>query len=213
MTTTSPTELLHVDGYLLVANKPAGLLSVPGRGRDKQDCLSVRIQNLYPDALIVHRLDMATSGLIVFARGTEMQRRLSAMFARREIEKRYIAIADGRFEPNAGEISLPIAADWPRRPLRKVDFAHGKQSATRYRVIEEIGNDSEGAYSRVELVPITGRTHQLRLHLAAIGHPIIGDSLYGDATGAPRLMLHASTLEFAHPDSMTPMHLYCDPEF
>lgn len=187
-------ELLHADAALLVVVKPAGLLSVPGRGPDKQDCLSARLQILFPDACIVHRLDMATSGLMLFARGPTMQRRLSMMFQSREIEKRYAAVCSGRLREDAGEIDLPLSPDWPNRPLQRVDLEHGKPSLTRYRVLEK-----DDARSRVELEPVTGRSHQLRLHLASIGHPIQGDVLYGDAHSAPRLLLHACRLRFAHP--------------
>lgn len=187
-------ELLHADAALLVAVKPAGLLSVPGRGPDKQDCLSARLQILFPDACIVHRLDMATSGLMLFSRGPAMQRRLSMMFQGREIEKRYVAVCSGRLCEDTGEIDLPLSPDWPNRPLQRVDLEHGKPSLTRYRVLEK-----NVARSRVELEPVTGRSHQLRLHLASIGHPILGDALYGDAHSAPRLLLHACRLRFAHP--------------
>lgn len=194
---TSPAvELLFVDDCLLVAVKPAGLLSVPGRGPDKQDCLSVRVQSLYPNALIVHRLDMATSGLMLFARGAEMQRKLSIMFQQREMDKRYIAVCAGTLEQPEGEIDLPIAPDWPNRPLQHIDTEHGKPSLTRYRLLQQ-----ESDRSRVELEPFTGRSHQLRLHLASLGHPILGDALYGDESSAPRLLLHACSLRFTHPDT------------
>ncbi len=181
---------------MLIVNKPAGLLAVPGRGADKQDCLSARIQAIFPDALVVHRLDMATSGLLVFARGAAMQRRLSMMFQRREIEKRYVAVCAGQMEQDSGRIALPLAIDWPNRPKSKVDYAQGKPSLTRYRVLDILENQS-----RLALEPVTGRTHQLRLHLAAIGHPILGDALYGDVHSAPRLLLHACALAFHHPAS------------
>jgi tRNA pseudouridine32 synthase/23S rRNA pseudouridine746 synthase len=190
-TNNSLLDLLYCDDSLLVANKPAGLLAVPGRGADKQDCLSARIQRQFPDALVVHRLDMATSGLLVFARGVEMQRRLSEMFREREVEKRYLAVVAGRLDAE-GEVDLPIGADWPNRPRRKIDAELGKPSLTRYRLLAH-----ETSNSRLELV--TGRTHQLRVHMAAIGHPILGDALYGDAASAPRLLLHACSLSFAHP--------------
>lgn len=185
-----------MDEALLVVNKPAGLLAVPGRGEDKQDCLSSRLQQKFPESLVVHRLDMATSGLMMFARGAEMQRRLSQMFREREVEKRYVAIVAGKLIPATGEVNLPIAADWPNRPLRKIDMDSGKPSLTRYAML---AYDTATNSSRVELEPVTGRTHQLRVHMAAIGHPILGDALYGDAASAPRLMLHASGLRFAHP--------------
>lgn len=199
MTTSSDTfhGLIYCDDFLLVACKPAGLLSVPGRGEDKQDSFSARIQQEFSDALIVHRLDMATSGLMVFARGVEMQRRLSQMFREREVEKHYVAVVAGKPEA-AGEIVLPIAADWPNRPMQKVDYAMGKHSLTRYR---QLAHDTGACTSRVELEPVTGRTHQLRVHMASIGHPILGDALYGgEAYGkADRLLLHANLLVFAHP--------------
>lgn len=200
-------ELLYSDASLLVANKPAGLLAVPGRGADKQDCLSVRIQQQFPDALVVHRLDMATSGLMLFARGLEMQRRLSEMFREREVEKRYLAVVAGRLDAE-GEVDLPIGADWPNRPLRKIDAELGKPSLTRYRLLAH-----EDGTSRVELEPVTGRTHQLRVHMAAIGHPILGDALYGDAASAPRLLLHACSLSFAHPLSGEPLTLVSEAPF
>jgi tRNA pseudouridine32 synthase / 23S rRNA pseudouridine746 synthase len=184
--------VLHESQSLLVLVKPSGLLCVPGRGADKQDCLSARAQKFYPDALVVHRLDMATSGLVLMARGGAAQRRLSHAFAQREVGKRYIAIVAGRMEAESGVIDLPLAADWPNRPLRIVDPTHGKPSDA----------------SRLELEPITGRSHQLRVHLLAIGHPILGDALYAPATvreRAPRLMLHASQLALAHPVTGEPL--------
>lgn len=179
-----------------MVNKPAGLLAVPGRGEDKQDCLATRVQQKFPDALVVHRLDMATSGLMVFARGTEMQRILSRLFREREVEKRYIAVVAGALDSAEGEVNLPIVADWPNRPLHKVDHESGKPSLTRYRLL---AFDVTSQTSRLELEPVTGRTHQLRVHMAAIGHPILGDALYGDPASAPRLMLHACSLGFTHP--------------
>jgi len=190
-------SLIFQDDFLLVANKPSGLLAVPGRGADKQDCLSARIQKQCADALVVHRLDMSTSGLMLFARGTEMQRRLSEMFRARDIEKRYVAIVAGKLEPNRGEINLPLAADWEQRPRQKVDMSAGKPSLTRYCVL---CFDPASNTSRVLLEPVTGRTHQLRVHLAASGHPILGDTLY-DARAANRLMLHAEALSFNHPQT------------
>ena len=194
---------------MLVVNKPAGLLAVPGRGADKQDCLSSRLQQIFPDALIVHRLDMSTSGLMLFARGAEMQRKLSHMFHEREVEKRYVAVVAGRLEREAGEVNLPIAADWPNRPLRKIDSELGKPSLTRYRLMSF--DKSNG--TRVELEPVTGRTHQLRVHMAAIGHPILGDALYGDVSSAPRLLLHATTLDLLHPLTGAALHFVSSAPF
>jgi tRNA pseudouridine32 synthase / 23S rRNA pseudouridine746 synthase len=178
---------------------------VPGRGADKQDCLSARVQRAYPDALVVHRLDMATSGLFLMARGSAAQRRLSHAFAQREVGKRYVAIVAGRMETDNGVIDLPLAADWPNRPLRIVDSTNGKPSVTRWRLL---AYDERSDASRLELEPITGRSHQLRVHLLAIGHPILGDALYAPATvreRAPRLMLHASQLALTHPVTGEPL--------
>ncbi|MEO6973835.1 MAG: RluA family pseudouridine synthase [Rhodoferax sp.] len=198
-------EPLFVDDALLVLDKPSGLLAVPGRGADKQDALSTRVQHLYPDALIVHRLDMATSGLMLMARGPLAQRTLSRAFADREIHKRYVAVVDGRLLAPAdthdgwGVIDLPIALDWPRRPLRVIDAEFGKPSLTHWRVLAwNPANDT----TRVALAPLTGRSHQLRVHLQAVGHAIVGDALYASApvqAKASRLLLHACALTLAHP--------------
>jgi len=201
---------VYRDGQLLVLEKPEGLLSVPGRGAGKADCLSARVQAQDPDALIVHRLDMATSGLILMALGADMQRRLSRAFAEREVGKRYVAVVAGLLDsPTAGDgwglVDLPIAADWPNRPLRIIDRDRGQASLTRWRVLAQ---DSRARTTRVELEPVTGRSHQLRVHLKAIGHPILGDALYAPpeiAAAAPRLLLHASELRFTHPWSGMPM--------
>ena len=206
-------EILYCDAALLVVNKPAGLLAVPGRGEGKQDCLSKRIQAEFPDALVVHRLDMHTSGVLVLARGKEMQRRLSKQFAERQVDKRYVALVAGRLPAASGEIDLPLSADWPRRPRQKVDPLAGKPSLTRYQVLS---HDPTTKRSRLLLVPLTGRTHQLRVHLLAIGHPIIGDALYGstELTAAnTRLMLHAEVLAFAHPESAQPLRFLCPAPF
>lgn len=210
--TASPPDLLpvHEDAHLLVLDKPAGLLCVPGRGEDKQDCLSARAQRQWPDALIVHRLDMGTSGLVVMARGLEMQRALSAAFADREVHKRYEAVVDGVM-PQRDDWSLidaPLMADWPRRPLQKIDPA-GKPSLTRWRALSSVSPPGGPAATHVLLEPLTGRSHQLRVHLLSIGHPILGDALYGDAAlqaRAPRLLLHARELGFVHPATREPLH-------
>jgi tRNA pseudouridine32 synthase/23S rRNA pseudouridine746 synthase len=191
--------LVYVDRSLIVADKPARLLSVPGRGPDKQDCLIARLQREFPDALIVHRLDFDTSGLIVLARGGKMHRLLSLLFQERRMEKRYVAVTAGRLEESEGEIDLPLCVDWPNRPRHKVDFESGRPALTRYRVI---GHDDARHASRVALVPETGRTHQLRVHMQALGHPILGDPLYAgkELEGkAERLLLHAEWLAFTHP--------------
>ena len=209
---------LHADEALLVLLKPAGLLSVPGRGADKQDCASARASQQWPGALVVHRLDMATSGLLLMARTPEVQRALSQAFADRQVEKRYQAIVQGcvaapENKNGWGDIELPIAADWERRPLRVIDHERGKPSHTRWRLL---ASDAAAQTSRLELSPVTGRTHQLRLHLAAIGHAILGDALYADASvqaRAPRLLLHATRLAFAHPLSGAWVQYALPPDF
>jgi len=205
----SRTEFVYCDYSLLVVNKPAGLLSVPGRGADKQDCLSVRVQQKFPDALVVHRLDMATSGLLVFALGKDMQRRLSAIFSDRLVKKSYVAIVAGQIEADSGEVDLPIIADWENRPLRKIDAESGKPSLTRYTKLEY---DTLNDTSRVLLEPVTGRTHQLRVHMHAIGHPILGDNLY-TGRSADRLYLHARTLSFIHPVTGVALDIVCAESF
>lgn len=210
--------LLHADDALLVLDKPAGLLCVPGRGPDKQDCLSARVQRHFADALIVHRLDMATSGLLLMARGAAMQRCLSIAFANREVHKRYVAVVDGHMAPSAaewGEIDLPLMTDWPRRPLQIVDAA-GRPSLTRWRVLAH-GVDAAGRpQTRLELEPVTGRSHQLRVHLQALGHAILGDALYASAEAqarSGRLLLHASTVALQHPLTGQPLQLSSPPPF
>ena len=211
-------NILHADAHLLVLDKPSGLLSVPGRGEDKQDCLSRRAQARFADALVVHRLDMATSGLMLMGRGAAMQRALSQMFERREVGKRYLAVVDGRLAPpddasGWGLIDLPIAVDWPRRPLRVIDAAQGKPSQTRWR---SLGFDAARQGTRVELEPVTGRSHQLRVHLQALGHPILGDALYAPEAvrrKAARLLLHACTLALAHPATGARLRFESPPDF
>ena len=224
MTTVNPPQdpqhlhCLHADDALLVLAKPAGLLSVPGRGADKQDCASARAQQQWPGALVVHRLDMATSGLLLMARTPDVQRALGDAFAQREVEKHYQAIVQGcmsapESQGGWGDIELPIAADWERRPLRVIDHERGKASHTRWRVL---AMDEAAQTTRLELSPITGRTHQLRLHLAAIGHAILGDALYADTTTqarAPRLLLHATRLAFTHPTNGAWVQYALPPDF
>jgi len=189
--------LLHIDDALLVVDKPAGLLAVPGRGPAGADNLVGRVQQQYPDALTVHRLDMSTSGLMLLARGIEAQRALGRAFEQRRVHKRYEAVVDGLPGEESGSISAPLAADWPRRPRQKVDTEHGKPSLTHWQVLHR---DDHGQRTRLRLEPVTGRTHQLRVHLMSIGHAIVGDELYGpDATPSGRLLLHACELCFEHP--------------
>ena len=198
-------EILHADAHCIVVVKPSGLLSVPGRGPDLQDCVHARLLRHFSDARVVHRLDMSTSGLIVFARGANAQRRLSRAFAQREVEKGYVAVVDGHVVAECGEIDLPLQADWPARPKQKVDLEKGKPSLTRYRVL---ARDTVRATTRLELHPVTGRAHQLRVHLLALGHPILGDALYASPTvqrRAERLLLHAQALRFPHPETGEPL--------
>lgn len=195
-------RVLHADDRLVVIDKPAGLLSVPGR--TEPDCASARVQALYPDALIVHRLDQATSGLLLFARGTDAQRELSADFAERRVGKRYVAVVAGLLQ-GEGLIDLPLGADWPHRPRQQVDLQRGKPSQTRWSVLAH-----EDGHARVSLEPLTGRSHQLRVHLAHLGHAILGDALYAApdiAAAAPRLLLHASELHIGG------HHFICPAEF
>ena len=191
--------IVHADDALLVVDKPPGLLCVPGRAALAFDALSLRAQACFPDALIVHRLDMATSGLVLFARGKIMQRLLSTAFAQRQVEKRYVAVVQGLLVEESGAIELPLSADWEHRPRQRVDPVHGKASLTHYRVI---ARDPFAQTTRLELQPVTGRSHQLRVHLHAIDHAIVGDPLYGNPLAAPapaRLLLHACSLRFTHP--------------
>jgi tRNA pseudouridine32 synthase/23S rRNA pseudouridine746 synthase len=207
-------SILHLSEQLVVVDKPSGLLSVPGRGAGKEDCLSRRVQAEFPDALIVHRLDMGTSGIVVMGRGAKAQRELSIQFQERQVHKRYQALVDGCWTVAAtGEIALPISADWPNRPRQKVDHDTGRPSLTRYRLLDI---DTARSVSRIELEPITGRSHQLRVHMEAIGHPIIGDDFYGTPAScakAERLMLHACRIEFTHPETGTPLRIDCPPSF
>lgn len=205
-------ELIHSDQYLVAVSKPAGLLSVPGRGADKLDSLSVRVQKQFPDALIAHRLDRDTSGLIVFPRGAKMHRTLSMMFESRQVQKSYVAVVLGKLEAATGEVQLPLCVDWPNRPLHIVDHQNGKPAHTRYTVLS---HDAVTDRTRVALEPVTGRTHQLRVHMQALGHPIVGDSLYGGniSGNEPRLLLHAHTLSFTHPASGEQLALVAEAPF
>lgn len=206
-------DLYYVDEHLLVINKPAGLLSVPGRGEDKQDCMLSRVLREYPDAFIVHRLDMDTSGLLLMARGKAMQSALSILFQQRSVHKRYLAVVGGQLKREEGEINLPLLLDWPNRPKHKVDFEAGKPSLTRYRLL---AYDANTKLSRVELEPFTGRSHQLRVHLMSLGHPIVGDELYAPPelkAQADRLLLHAWQLGFQHPVTQAALQFECPPAF
>lgn len=187
-------EIVYQDESLLAVNKPTGLLTVPGRGPDKQDCLFSRLLESFPDALMVHRLDMDTSGLVIFARTPDAQRSLSMQFEKRAVEKVYVAIVEGLMELDEGVVDYPMRKDMEQRlpPKHLVDCVRGKKATTEWRVLER-GETT----TRVALFPKTGRSHQLRVHMQSIGHPIVGDPIYGHP--ADRLMLHAELLAFQHP--------------
>jgi tRNA pseudouridine32 synthase/23S rRNA pseudouridine746 synthase len=224
-----PLVVLHQDEHLLVFDKPSGLPSVPGRGENLQDCLAARAQALWPDARIVHRLDMATSGVIVMARGLGALRALSAAFEHRRVEKRYVAVVAGRPDAEAGSIDLPLRCDWPNRPRQMVDPLEGRHALTHWRRVGAVSLSEWHGLSetdpadrppvdawRVELTPVTGRSHQLRVHLAAIGHPIVGDTLYASTAvqrAAPRLLLHACRLMLPHPFDGHPCVFECAAPF
>jgi tRNA pseudouridine32 synthase/23S rRNA pseudouridine746 synthase len=204
--------VVHEDAHLLVLHKPAGLLTIPGQSPHQQDCLIGRARQRWPEALIVHRLDQATSGLVMLARGATMQKALGLALEQRQVHKRYEAVVHGHPLGQAGpdgwhEIDLPIRIDWHNRPRSIVDPVRGKASRTRW---QTLGPGPWPDTSRLALEPLTGRTHQLRLHLAAIGHPIVGDPLYADPASqalSPRLLLHASALQLTHPATGQPLAL------
>lgn len=198
----SNLPIIFRDEHVLVLDKPSGLLSVPGRGPELQDCLSARAQAVFPTALVVHRLDRDTSGVFLMALSPAAQRELGRLFEARTVEKRYEAVVDGSPRETSGVIELPLRKDFERPPRHMVDLELGRAATTRYRVVEARGDSS-----RLELFPLTGRSHQLRVHLAAIGHAILGDPLYAAEAvqaRAPRLMLHAESLALAHPVSGEP---------
>ncbi|MGM0661974.1 MAG: RluA family pseudouridine synthase [Pseudomonadota bacterium] len=194
---TEPLDVLHDDHEILVLCKPAGLLSVPGKGAHLTDCLLSRAQEAFPTALLVHRLDRDTSGVMIFALTPHAQRHLGLQFEKRQVRKSYVARVEGRLAPKTGTVDLPLTVDWPNRPLQKVCHETGRAALTDWRVLRHDGDET-----RVRLSPKTGRSHQLRVHMLALGHPIVGDPLY--ATGAardhPRLMLHSEELRLRHPD-------------
>lgn len=196
--TPEQPRLIHHDDQILVVEKPAGLLSVPGRGEDRADCLIARLRAAFPTVLLVHRLDLDTSGVMVFALTPHAQKHLGQQFERRQVKKAYVARVWGRLQPATGRVDLPLIVDWPNRPRQKVDHEQGRPAQTDWRVIRA-GDDE----TRVRLFPLTGRSHQLRVHMASLGHPILGDPLYatGAAADHPRLMLHAESLRLRHPDS------------
>lgn len=190
-------NILFSDDEIIIVDKAPGILSVPGRGPEKLDSVSHRLSLLFPEVHIVHRLDMATSGIMVFARDKNALRNLQQQFQNRQTEKSYQAIIAGHLTPKEGAINLPMRCDWPNRPRQMVCYEHGKKSLTRWRVMEYIADNT-----RVELLPFTGRSHQLRIHCNALGHPILGDNLYGteeSQKATKQLCLHAQMLTFTHP--------------
>jgi tRNA pseudouridine32 synthase/23S rRNA pseudouridine746 synthase len=206
-------QVLHTDAGLIAVDKPSGLLSVPGRGELAHDSAVQRLALRHPEVKVVHRLDMATSGLLLFARGLAAQRVLSQRFAAREVRKGYVAVVDSLVGPDEGEIDAPLMADWPRRPRQKVDWVQGKPSLTRFRVL---GRDAVLGTTRLALAPVTGRSHQLRVHLLHLGHPILGDTLYAApevAQRAARLLLHAESIDLCHPDTGEALALRCEAPF
>lgn len=191
-----PLVILHEDAEVLLVDKPSGLLSVPGKGPHLADCLLARIQQVFPEALLVHRLDRDTSGVMIFAMTPHAQRHLGLQFEKRMTRKTYVARVWGVPSEPAGTIDLPLIVDWPNRPLQKVCHETGKPAQTDWKRIKV-----EGATARVRMFPKTGRSHQLRVHMLSIGHPILGDPFYatGPARDFPRLMLHSEELRFNHP--------------
>jgi tRNA pseudouridine32 synthase/23S rRNA pseudouridine746 synthase len=192
-----PLDVIHADHEILMVNKPSGLLSVPGKGPHLADCLIARVQVAFPQALLIHRLDRDTSGVMVFALTRHAQRHIGLQFEKRMTKKTYVARVWGRLEPKMGTVDLPLIVDWENRPLQKVCHETGKSAQTDWRVLR-----SDATESRVRLMPKTGRSHQLRVHMLSLGHPILGDPFYsqGEAGQYERLMLHSEELRLRHPD-------------
>ncbi|WP_234057173.1 bifunctional tRNA pseudouridine(32) synthase/23S rRNA pseudouridine(746) synthase RluA [Yersinia ruckeri] len=205
-------HILYQDLHIMVVNKPSGLLSVPGRAPENKDSIMTRIQADFPTAESVHRLDMATSGVMVVALTKAAERELKRQFREREPKKSYIARVWGHLEQDEGLIDLPLICDWPNRPKQKVCYETGKSAQTEYQVL---CRDADGS-TRVKLSPITGRSHQLRVHMLAMGHPILGDGFYAHSEAkamASRLQLHAQELCITHPEFGTPMHFRSEADF
>ena len=203
--------ILYQDDDLLIVNKPSELLTVPGKDPKHADCLITRVNRVFPTAKIVHRLDMATSGILCLAMNKAAHRHLSMQFQERQTAKRYIARVFGKLAQTTGSVDLPLICDWPNRPKQMVDHENGKPSLTHFQVLEY-----EEFATRVELTPITGRSHQLRVHMLSLGHPILGDRLYAHSdalAAAPRLQLHAQMLQLTHPITEQLMTFEAQPDF
>ncbi|SEN59993.1 ribosomal large subunit pseudouridine synthase A [Loktanella fryxellensis] len=205
-----PLVILHDDHQVVLVDKPSGLLSVPGKGPLLTDCLIARVQSVFPTALLVHRLDRDTSGVMIFALTPHAQRHLGLQFEKRQTKKTYVARVWGKVEEATGTVDLPLIVDWPNRPRQMVDHVNGRSAVTDWRRLKR--SESE---TRMRLMPQTGRSHQLRVHMLALGHPILGDPFY--ATGAardfPRLMLHSEVLQFRHPDGGAPIKIVAPAPF
>ena len=194
---SDPLDVIHADHEILIVNKPTGLLSVPGKGPHLADCLIARVQEAFPQALLIHRLDRDTSGVMVFALTPHAQRHIGQQFEKRMTKKTYVARVWGTLEPKTGTVDLPLIVDWENRPRQKVCHETGKAAQTDWKVLR-----SDGVESRVRMMPKTGRSHQLRVHMLSLGHPILGDPFYatGEALNYERLMLHSEELRLRHPD-------------
>ena len=204
-------DILYADDHLLLVSKPSKLLTVPGRLPQNKDCLITRLQKDYPSATICHRLDLDTSGILLVPLCKEVHADITRQFMRREIQKTYTAIVWGNVLNDSGSIDLPLTIDWPNRPKQKVCYETGKRALTHYEVLER--SDST---TRLLLKPVTGRSHQLRMHCLEIGHPIIGDTLYAEGealAAADRLLLHSTTFSFTHPITGQAIESRCEPPF
>ncbi len=200
-----PPTIIYEDEHLVLVDKPSGLLSVPGKSADHKDCLETRLRAIYPELRLVHRLDHPTSGIMIFARTAYAQRHLGLQFEKRQTKKTYVARVWGKVIGDSGRINLPLICDWPNRPKQIVCFKYGKNAQTDWEKKEITDN-----ITRLKLYPKTGRSHQLRVHCLALGHPILGDSFYAPNAAyqaATRLQLHAESLEFRHPDGGRSMTL------
>lgn len=205
-------DILYQDVNLIILNKPSGLLSVPGRGAEKQDCMLSRLQSEHPGALVIHRLDMPTSGIIMFALNKEMQKGMGYLFENKLIYKQYIAKVHGVLKENKGLVDQPLITDWVNRPRQKIDYKHGKASQTKFTLVSTVNEKN----SIVKLEPITGRSHQLRVHMSSLGHAILGDDLYGTyqtSNASPRLLLHAEKISFTDPLTSKVINIHCPVDF